>query len=201
MLEDYARDGYAFPIPVLDAEEVRRFAAAVAALGREVRRDCLHERFDWARELVSHPRVVAAAAEALGGAVETWGTVMFSKQPHNDAFVAWHQDGWYAHLLRGAPAVSAWIALTDSTRENGCMRVIPRSQARLLPHVERHTPGNILVQGQELVDPVDERDAVDVELHAGEMSLHDINLIHGSRGNPTDWPRVGFVVRYRLRSG
>ena len=76
-------------------------------------------------------------------------------------------------------------ALTDSTAENGCMRVIPRSHGRPLAHVERHARGNMLSRGQELAEAIDERDAVDVELRAGQMSLHHINLVHGSCGNGT----------------
>jgi non-haem Fe2+, alpha-ketoglutarate-dependent halogenase len=195
-MHDYARDGVAFPIGVLSAAEVARFAAEVDALEPLVRRDKLHLQFAWALELASHPRVIAAAAEALGAEVEIWGTLMLRKAPRDASYVAWHQDGEYAAVARG---VTAWIALTDSTRENGCMQVVPRSHLRKLAHVERHAPGNLLSRGQELAVDVDEREAVDVVLRAGEMSLHDLNLVHGSRGNLTMKPRTGFIVRYRPR--
>jgi ectoine hydroxylase-related dioxygenase (phytanoyl-CoA dioxygenase family) len=194
----YARDGVAFPVPVLSAEEVAHYAAHVDSLEPLVRRDRLHLEFDWARELIAHPRLVAAVSEALGaGKVEPWGTLMLRKPPHDESYVAWHQDGEYATFLGGARAVSAWIALTDSTRENGCMRVVPRSHAQPLAHVERHAEGNLLSRGQELAVAVDESEAVDVVLHAGEMSLHDINLVHGSGANRSASPRIGFIVRYR----
>jgi hypothetical protein len=43
---------------------------------------------------------------------------------------------------------------------------------------------------------VDERAAVDVALQAGEMSLHDADVLHGSGANRSDGKRVGFVIRY-----
>ncbi|MEK6372184.1 MAG: phytanoyl-CoA dioxygenase family protein [Acidobacteriota bacterium] len=201
MRERFLRDGVLFPIPVLTAEEVARCRAEIEALERAegqpiVRRDRLHELFDWARELATHPRVVGAASEILGPEVVSWGTLLLRKQPRDPSFVAWHQDGEYADFLAGAPALSAWIALSDSTPANGCMRVVPGSHRRRLEHAERHAPGNLLLQGQEIAVEVDESEAVDIVLEPGEMSLHDFNVVHGSRGNPSDRPRTGFIVRY-----
>lgn len=201
MRDAFLRDGVLFPIPALTADEVARYRGAVEALERAegeaiVRRDRLHESFEWARELATHPRVVGAAAAILGPEVVSWGTLLLRKQPRDPSFVAWHQDGEYARFLDGAPALSAWIALSDSTPANGCMRVVPGSHRRRLEHAERHAPGNLLMQGQEIAAEVDENEAVDIVLKAGEMSLHDFNVVHGSRGNPSDFPRTGFIVRY-----
>lgn len=43
---------------------------------------------------------------------------------------------------------------------------------------------------------VDESLAVDVELEAGQMSLHDVYLWHGSAANLSDKPRRGMTLRY-----
>ena len=43
---------------------------------------------------------------------------------------------------------------------------------------------------------MDEAAAVDVELRAGEMSLHHIDIIHGSNPNRASWWRTGFIIRY-----
>jgi non-haem Fe2+, alpha-ketoglutarate-dependent halogenase len=201
MRERFLRDGAVFPIPVLTAEEVARYRAEVEALERAeggpiVRRDRLHELTAWGFELMTHPRVVDAASAILGPEIISWGTLLLRKQPRDPSFVAWHQDGEYADFLDGVPALSAWIALSDSTPANGCMRVVPGSHRRRLEHAERHAPGNLLLQGQEIAVEVDESEAVDIVLKAGEMSLHDFNVVHGSRGNSSDAPRTGFIVRY-----
>jgi hypothetical protein len=36
-------------------------------------------------------------------------------------------------------------------------------------------------------------------LNAGEMSIHHNDLLHGSRPNASDRPRLGFVVRFLKR--
>jgi ectoine hydroxylase-related dioxygenase (phytanoyl-CoA dioxygenase family) len=200
-VSDFAATGVAFPIPVLDDGELRAIRDEYAQLvdahdGRLTRFDRAHLLFGWAYDLAAHPRVVDAVASLLGDEVIVWGTLLLSKPPHDDEFVAWHQDGAYAGFLGEAPAVSAWIALSDSTIESGCMRVIPGSQRQRLDHVEAHRARNMLSRGQEIAVEVDEATAVDVELRAGEMSLHHVDIVHGSSPNRSSWWRTGFIVRY-----
>jgi ectoine hydroxylase-related dioxygenase (phytanoyl-CoA dioxygenase family) len=193
--------GIAFPIRVLDDGELAAVRAEyqrlVDANGGTLKHfDKVHHKFGWAYDLVLHPRIVDRVAEILGDDVVVWGSLILSKPPHDDGFVAWHQDGEYATFLGGAPAVSAWIALSDSTTESGCMRVIPGSHKTKLAHAERGDPRNMLSHGQEIAATVDEAQAVDVVLHAGEMSLHHVDIVHGSNPNRASWWRTGFIVRY-----
>ena len=198
---DFETTGIAFPIPALDAAELqnvrREYARLVDAHGGSLRSfDRSHLYFGWAYDLATHPRIVDAVASLLGDDVVVWGSLILSKPPHDDAFIAWHQDGAYAGFLGDAPAVSAWIALSDSTIESGCMRVVPGSQKTKLGHLEKGDPKNMLSHGQEIEVDVDETTAVDVQLHAGEMSLHHVDIVHGSNPNRAAWWRTGFIVRY-----
>ena len=197
----FAERGVAFPIRVLDDGELAavraEYARLVDAHGGALKHfDKAHHKFGWAYDLVLHPRVVDRVAEILGDDVVVWGSLILSKPPHDNGFVAWHQDGEYATFLGGAPAVSAWIALSDSTIESGCMRVIPGSHRTKLAHAERGDPRNMLSHGQEIAAEVDEAQAVDVVLRAGEMSLHHVDIVHGSNPNRASWWRTGFIVRY-----
>jgi ectoine hydroxylase-related dioxygenase (phytanoyl-CoA dioxygenase family) len=197
----FERDGVRFPIAVLDDAELAGAQAEVARLaeahdGVLKRFDRSHLFFRWAYDLALHPRVVDAAAAILGDDVIVWGSLILSKPPHDPGFVAWHQDGAYAGFLGDASAVSAWIALSDSTVESGCMRVVPGSHRQKLAHAARHAPENLLSHGQEIAAEVDERDAVDVQLRPGEMSLHHVDIVHGSNPNRSSWARTGFIVRY-----
>lgn len=200
-LGEFEATGVAFPIPVLSADELaavqREYARLVDAHGGTLKSfDRSHSYFGWAYDLATHPRIVDAVAALLGDDVVVWGSLILSKPPHDGSFIAWHQDGAYAGFLGDAPAVSAWIALSDSTAESGCMRVVPGSQKTRLRHLEKGNPRNMLSHGQEIAVEVDERCAVDVELRAGEMSLHHVDIIHGSNPNRASWWRTGFIVRY-----
>jgi ectoine hydroxylase-related dioxygenase (phytanoyl-CoA dioxygenase family) len=200
-LSHFETTGIAFPIPVLDADELRiardEYAKLVAAHdGTLTRLDRVHLYFDWAYDLTVHPRIVDTVASLIGDDIIVWGTLLLSKPPRDDEFVAWHQDGAYASFLGEAQSVSAWVALSDSTSESGCMRVIPGSQKTRHDHVEAHRPENMLSRGQEIAVDVDETEAVNVELRAGEMSVHHLDIIHGSGPNRSSWRRTGFIIRY-----
>lgn len=200
-LHDFAATGIAFPLPALtpgELAEVRREWARVvdAHGGRLEHFDRAHYYFGWAWDLATHPRILDHVTTLLGDDVVVWGTLILSKPPHGDGFIAWHQDGEYARFLGDAPAVSAWIALSDSTTQSGCMRVVPGSQKTKYAHVEAHRPANMLNRGQEIAVEVDEAHAVDVQLAAGEMSLHHVDIVHGSNPNRAPWWRTGFIVRY-----
>lgn len=203
-LEAYGRDGILFPIPALTREEVALYRASVEDLesrlgGKpspaQMVQPQLH--FPWAYELATHPAVLDAVEDVLGPDVLVHSASIFSKHPHTPDYVSWHQDGYYWEL--DAPRlVSAWIALTGSTAENGCMRVVPGSHThRRLPHTS--SPGaanNLLAAGLEVAVEVAESEARDVTLKAGEMSLHHVNIVHGSNPNGSGGKRIGFAVRY-----
>jgi ectoine hydroxylase-related dioxygenase (phytanoyl-CoA dioxygenase family) len=121
---------------------------------------------------------------------------VFYKPPRDTSYASWHQDSVYSgwHLT---PSVSAWIALTVSGPENGCMRVIPGSHKQgLLEHDNVQDPNMLNRRGERLQMDVDESQAVDVVLKPGEMSLHHTNIVHGSKPNTSDGPRIGFIVRF-----
>ena len=152
--------------------------------------------FRWAYDLATHPRILDAVEDVLGPDLLVWTVSIFPKYPRDPGYISWHQDGTYWGL-DSTRVVTAWVALTDSTRDNGCMRVVPGSHRQpILPHRDTYAADNRLSRGQEIEVEVAEQDAVDVVLRAGEMSLHHVNIIHGSNSNPSDGSRIGFAPRF-----
>jgi non-heme Fe2+,alpha-ketoglutarate-dependent halogenase len=196
----YERDGVIFPARVLSRAEVRacraNFVEATAGLAgpaQPIRQP--HLRLRWAYDLALHPAVLDVVEDLLGPDLLVHSTIIFHKPPGDPAFVSWHQDGLYA-TLRVPNLTSAWIALADSTVENGCMRVVPGThRAGILPHVEKPSGHNLLNHGQS-VEGVDESLAVNVVLRAGEMSLHHAEIVHGSNPNQSRRSRIGFIIRF-----
>jgi ectoine hydroxylase-related dioxygenase (phytanoyl-CoA dioxygenase family) len=199
----YFDDGLAFPIPVLSAEEVRRFRAASdeleSRLGgkpRTVEVRQMHLHFPWAYELAVHPRVLDAVEDVLGPDLLIWATELFAKHPHDEAVsIGWHQDRPYMGFEAGA-TTSAWIALADSVPANGCMRAVPGPSRHRVEPLELEGGPLLHKKRSPTAVKVNEDEALDVVLHAGEMSLHDIDIVHGSGPNPSAHKRIGFVVRY-----
>jgi ectoine hydroxylase-related dioxygenase (phytanoyl-CoA dioxygenase family) len=196
----YSDDGVLFPIPVLNAEETRRFREAFRELeeraqGPQKYVAFSHLFFPWVYELATHPLVVEAAADLLGADVLVDSSLFLCKHACDGTFAPWHQDGTYS-MMHTAPSVSAWIALTDSTCENGCMRVVPRTHCERYAHHIVHDDKTLFDSAPEVEVEVDERQAVDIELRAGEMSLHHSSIIHGSQPNHSPAERLGFIVRF-----
>ncbi len=202
-VERYRRDGVLFPIPVLSAGEVERCRAAFFDLERRLggkpsaqQLSQTHLHFRWAYDLATHPSVLDAVESVIGEDILVWTVSIFPKHAHDPAYISWHQDGTYWGL-DSTRVTTAWIALTDSTVENGCMRVVAGSHTRpIMPHRETYAKDNLLSRGQEVQVDVKEEDATEVVLQAGEMSLHHVNIIHGSNPNRSDGRRVGFAIRF-----
>jgi ectoine hydroxylase-related dioxygenase (phytanoyl-CoA dioxygenase family) len=93
--------------------------------------------------------------------------------------------------------LSAWVALTSSTPENGCMRAIPGSHKQQLPHAVRPSPNNLLTSSAlEVEREINEAEAVDFVLQPGQMSLHHADVVHSSTPNTSDGWRIGITIRY-----
>jgi ectoine hydroxylase-related dioxygenase (phytanoyl-CoA dioxygenase family) len=196
-IEAYARDGVVYPIEVLSTLSAARYRTQFEKLepevGHPVRYAAMtHLYFRWAFELAVEPNILEAVEAVVGPELLIQSTLILCKYPHDESFVTWHQDFNYANET-SSPTVSAWIALSDSNRESGCLRAIPGSQtAGVLPHKAAKIKNNILTYSLD----VDESTAIDIELKTGEMSLHQPGLVHGSLPNRSQDKRIGFIVRY-----
>ena len=109
----------------------------------------------WVYEIVVHPAVLDAVESVVGPNVLVWGSQWFPKFAHDRSYVSWHQDAAYWGLSP-LNVTTAWIAMVPSTRENGCMRVVPGTHRGLLPQRETYAEANMLSRGQEIAVEVDE---------------------------------------------
>jgi len=155
-----------------------------------------HLGLKWVYELATHPALLDAVEQVLGPDVMIWNTHWFPKFPGDGTYVSWHQDATYWGL--SPPNVTtAWVALSSSSKENGCLRVMPGTHSgALLPQRETYAPSNMLSRGQEIAVDFDESRALDLVLRPGEFSLHHIGIVHGSGPNTGDEPRIGLAIRY-----
>ncbi len=154
-----------------------------------------HLLFTWLDALVRDPRILDPVEGLLGPDLLCWGAQFFAKPAGDAAYVSWHQDATYWGLS-SPDVVTAWVALTPSTPESGCMQIVPGTHREQVAHEDRFDDDNLLSRGQEVAVKVDPATVVDVVLAPGEMSLHNVLLFHGSQPNRSVLPRVGFAIRY-----
>ncbi len=199
----YQRHGCVFPIPVLSGAELTEAQAGLSTLLRRhgeppgpERRHNPHLYLVWAADLVRRPALLDAVESILGQDILLWRSTLFVKPAHHPSYVAWHQDSVYWDL-QGDEVATAWIALTDSTLENGCVQVVEGSHREpALPHTLSLDRQNALLRGQTAAIEVPAARARPMELLAGQMSLHHAGLLHGSPRNASAQMRAGLAVRF-----
>jgi ectoine hydroxylase-related dioxygenase (phytanoyl-CoA dioxygenase family) len=207
----YAAEGYVVPRFRLPSGEVGALRKALDALIRDnpgVRPEKLvsaHIAGDNGEgvrgstaflALARDRRIVELVSGVIGDDVVLWGCHVFCKPAGEGYETPWHQDGHY-WPIRPLATCTAWVALEHSTVENGCLRVIPRSHRDHVLHPHLHEDRSDLTLNQRMADDAfDARDAVDIELEPGQMSLHDVYMIHGAAPNRSTERRTGVALRY-----
>jgi len=203
-IQTYRDQGFLFPVPVLSPAEIAKLVPRFDVLEQHgdglpspTRNQKPHLLIKWLNDLIRHPRILDPVESILGPNILCWSSSFFVKNAHHPARVSWHQDSTYWGLSKPDVVTAAWLAFTPSTVENGCMRVIPETHTSdQLPHNDTFAKNNLLTRGQEIAVDVDPAKAVNIELCAGEMSLHHVGLIHGSEPNRSASRRIGFAIRY-----
>jgi hypothetical protein len=202
-IERFNREGYLSGIRIFDereSDENRRYfdallARVTAAGGDSYSISTAHKSYGKVWDLLTHRRIVARVRDLLGENVIGWGSHYFCKMPRDGKMVAWHQDASYWPLTP-SKTVTVWLAIDDADVENACMRFIPGSHhfGHLTYRKSASGEGNVLDQTVE--NALEFGIPVPIELKAGEISLHNDLLLHGSDANNSDRRRCGLTLRY-----
>ena len=149
------------------------------------------------------------ALEQLGfGDFEsTGGIIILTKDPGEPALY-WHQD-WTA--WDDPISCSPWpqtiflnFYLTDTTMENGCLKVIPGTHHKRIPLHDRLVPAH--EQGARFIEedhPImfsNHPDQVNVCASAGSLVLADARLLHAAHRNLTDERRTLILAWHKRHS-
>ena len=176
----------------------RGWAAMAPERRQEAEADARRFRDPWAQRIIGQPAQLAACRELGLEELRANEVVIILSKPAHGPPLYWHQDFMQWHSPRAATPWPTRIFLSyylvDTTRENGCLRVIPGS------HRKRHRLHDILpdAHGDELqaLDDLSHPafanypDAVDVPLHAGDLLLADARLLHAAWPNRSDQRRT-----------
>ena len=202
----FRHNGFLFPIPALTPAETGACLAGLARLEADLGsavadadvkwRSHGHAHSPWFTNLVRHPRILDAVEDILGPNILVWTTTFFIKEAHSQTYAAWHQDGGYFGL-EPKESICAWVALTDASREAGCMEQLSfHGRPRLYQHSPMGLPNSINRAGQTIVEPFDEANPTAMALPAGSFSLHHELAIHRSAPNNANHRRVGIGLNF-----
>ncbi|MFQ5715815.1 MAG: ectoine hydroxylase [Nitrospinales bacterium] len=121
----------------------------------------------------------------------------------------WHSDFETWHMEDGMPrmrAISCSITLTDNNEFNGPLMLIPGSHKNYIPCVgetpEDHFKHSLKKQEYGVPAPgilkkmADQNGIVSFKGKAGSVIFFECNIMHGSNGNISPWPRSNVFFVY-----
>lgn len=153
--------------------------------------------------LIAYPPILKALA-ALGFADPKWGSGFIISKPPKSPPLFWHQDArfWNDPISYTPRTIQCFlmIYLVDTTRHNGCLRLIPGS------HLKRHRLHDALPDAHEedlsraddLANLAFQRaeGEVDVPVKAGDVVMGSARLLHAAHGNQSDKRRTNITLWY-----
>lgn len=178
-------------------------------------------------DLATHPQILDAIAAVLGPDLILWRSDFFV-QGKSDPEMRWHQDRQQSGPRRlpslvlpgpdGKPpsepynedaikgdvplprAVSAWLAIGDTDRTTGCVRVVEGSNHEGVIGMRKARDGEPAFYGKGTVlDYEIPEDRVRyMELRAGEFFIFERLTVHASVPTVSDRPRMGLSLRYTV---
>ena len=216
-IQSFHRDGFLTGVPVLNDDQVEALRAELTGLmdPSQPSHQLFHEYHSnessnpetilfhalgaWRTGPAFHdvlwsPAFLVAASQLLDGAVRFWHDQLFCKPAHHGGVVAWHQD--YSYWTRTQPMqhLTCWIALDDSTVDNGCLYYVPGSHTwQLLPITGLAGDMNEIMtvlndEQKQAFRPVP------IEIKRGQCSFHHPLTVHGSYENRSDHPRRATLI-------
>ena len=202
--QQYSEQGYVKNLPVfsnngtLELQEL--FEELSSRLPSDVdinKTNMWHKASKKFHDLCRTPEILDYVEDILGPNFVQWGGQFFHKEPKSGSVVPWHQDAQY-WPLKPANAVTVWLAVYDTDKENGAMKVVSGSHKKGSNGFKHHTNNaSHLVLDQEVSeDQIDQDNIVYMDLKAGEISLHNDALLHGSDPNNSDRRRCGITMRF-----
>jgi ectoine hydroxylase-related dioxygenase (phytanoyl-CoA dioxygenase family) len=200
-LKQYEDEGFVSPIDIFSKEKAKEIRNEIELIEKDMPKELeksgrynAHLISPLLDEVTHNPKILNAVESLIGKNILVCGTTLFIKNPHEKGFVSYHQDAKYIGL-EPHNWVTAWVAITDSNEENGCMKMWSGSHKdNLKEHDQMFNEGNLLTRGQ-TINNVPKEKVKSLVLKAGQMSLHHPKVVHGSELNKSNDRRIGFVIQ------
>ncbi len=197
---DFERDGYAIFRNVIDLDLIQEASDHIVWLLEKnpertpelLTQDLITDDPFWVR-LISDHRLVDIAELFVGPDIALFASHYLVKPPFTGKAVQWHQDAAF-WPLEPMKVVTLWLAIDESTPDNGCVRLVPGSHRNAIKEM-RATDKTGVFDSEISVD-VDEDTAVNMVLQPGDVEVHHPMMYHASTPNSSPRRRAGLTIRY-----
>jgi hypothetical protein len=200
--QGYLKFGRIFTHAEMEAlrEHVDAMIATLPEGKRPEEMDVPHFDDPWLFRYLTDARVLDVIEDFIGPDIVLWSSHFIAKPKGDGRAVPWHTDGAYWHnRLAPMEVITLWLAVDESTVENGCMRVIPgthRTYRAAIDAYEAVDRATNVFHARIPAHLIEAEKAVNLELQVGECHFHDAWTIHGSNPNTSTKRRCGYTMRY-----
>ena len=200
----FYKDGFLYPLKALEQddaknikEEYLNFYNTINSQSHKIEsKSKTHLLFKWANDLIFNENIIKFVKEILGNNFVAWNSMIFLKPPNSNKYTSFHQDQNYWKIKKDK-GLTAQIALSESTIENGCLQILPGSHRKNYDHYDKKDSNNLLARGQEIeLNNEEKLRKKNIILKPGEFSLFHGNIVHGSDVNKSKDFRLLFSIRY-----
>ena len=200
-VDEYNENGFIYPIDILSKDEIGDVKNEIDKIEKSwpdqidaANRNNMHYYSPIFDNIAHNSKLLDSVESLIGKNILVAGSTLFMKEPDNKGFISWHQDGYYQGW-EPYNYVTAWLAITEVTEENGCMWMWPKShKENFKEHKDSVNENNLLTRGQTISNvPIDE--TVPIILKPGQLSIHHPLTVHGSGTNKSKKRRIGFAIQ------
>lgn len=197
----FKQQGYLSPFHLLSTEACSDLKKKIECFERKRSHDVIwafdikaNLLFDWVYKLGAQQQILDIVEDLLGPNIFNTNTVFRIKEPGSSTSYGWHQDA--ARIDVRPCFIIAYVAISESTPENGGLRVLPGSHSSILPFdVVENEDGQARRKVARTVGVVADN-AVDLQLAPGEVAFFSGRIVHGSGPNLSRYRRIAILTDY-----
>ena len=202
--QKFFEEGFIYPLKAMEtsqADSIRKeyigFYEGINSESEKIEHKTKsHLIFNWANKIIFNKNILDVVKNIIGENIVAWNSLIFLKPPNSKKFVSYHQDQnyWKIKMDKG---LTVQVALSQSSIQNGCLQILPKSHKKDYNHYDKKDTNNLLARGQEVMLSSEENKGLkNIILNPGEFCAFHGNIVHGSQVNSSDDYRFLFSIRY-----
>lgn len=202
-IEDFNQKGFLTGIQLFDDDQIQKIRnyfdtileTTLATGNDSYSISTAHLKYKKVHDILINKRLIDFVRDLLGENIIGWGSHFFCKLPNDHRQITWHQDATYWPFSK-TRTITCWLAIDNSTIENGCMKVISGSHlfGMIDYEMSKKEENNVLNQTAKDIEHFGKVE--NIELSAGQISIHSDLLLHSSEPNMSMVRRCGLSLRF-----
>jgi len=142
-------------------------------------------------QLINGEETQSIVSQLIGGRAVRYLPFTAVKAGGGGGEFHFHQDNNYTQHDPALGSINLWVALDEMTPDNGCLRMVPQSQAEGV--LDWVNAGDGDAHRKVAIDP---KEFLPIRMHPGDAVAFTRLTVHGSGPNNTSRARVAYGLQY-----